>query len=307
MIIKNLLNIVKAWIFQFVWISLIISFLLFFLNLLAWISYNIHNFSQDIRHKLWVYFYIKDSKDVGEIYQINTEIIRLRETLESQWLTVEYYSKKDALELLEKRLPDVISNFEKYWLDNPLPQTLYVIFDNQEKYQKLREIIPQFSWIIVNLDDVSKGQTFGEQEERVSNVINFTNFVIVFSYFLVVMLIVIICAFLLYVIRINFVYFHKQIEIEKLIWAFYWQIKLPFLFYIGGILLAAFILTAFYVGIFVDSIDTYFQKVFELDLAAYIWQNAGSLFGIYFLQMLVVSWISLTIANVYMNTLIRKV
>jgi len=70
-------------------------------------------------------------------------------------LKVEFYSKEDAFKLLEKRMPEIIKNFEKYGIDNPLPPTIYVIFDDKEKYDRLVSTINNYKDIIINTDDVS--------------------------------------------------------------------------------------------------------------------------------------------------------
>lgn len=114
-------------------------------------------------------------------------------------------------------MPDVIKNFEKYGIENPLPPTLYVIFDNNEKYNKLKEIIKKYKDLVTNTEDIEKGNSYEEQESRIKTVINLSNFIVMFSYFLIFILVMIIIYFLMLIIRITFYNFLNQIEIEKLL------------------------------------------------------------------------------------------
>ncbi len=307
MLIRNLINIIKTGFFQFIGMVLLISFLLFFLNILLWLSYNISNFSKEVKHKLWIYFYIKDYEEKDLIYKSTARTAKLKEELEKNWLKVELFSKDDALKLLEKRMPDVIKNFDKYWIENPLPTTLYITFDNRDKYNKLKSIISGYNDIVLNIEDVSKWESFEEQEQRVLNIINLTDFIIIFSYFLVVVLIIIIMSFLMFVIKNNFYVFYKQIEVEKLIWAFYRQIKLPFLFKNFSILVLAFVFMLIYFSIFINILADYFNKVFNVQLWDYIDTISNILFKWFMWEFIIIIVLSLLISDFFLNRLLKRV
>jgi cell division protein FtsX len=65
-----------------------------------------------------------------------------------------FSSKDDALNFLEKKIPDVVNNFQKFGIDNPLPSTLYVMFDSNTTYESLKNIIIQNKDIILNIKDI---------------------------------------------------------------------------------------------------------------------------------------------------------
>jgi len=65
-----------------------------------------------------------------------------------------FSSKNDALQFLEKKIPDVVSNFEKFGIENPLPSTLYVMFDSDRKYEALKTVITNNKDIILNIKDI---------------------------------------------------------------------------------------------------------------------------------------------------------
>ena len=132
-------------------------------------------------------------------------------------MEVSFYSKDDAFSLLKQRLPEVIGSLEKYNIENPLPPTIYVLFDNKEEYEAMKTIVLNYEDNIINLSDVTRGLSFGEQEQRVEKVINLMNVFQYLSYFLILVTVIIVISFLGYAIRLNFFRFQKQIEVEKLL------------------------------------------------------------------------------------------
>jgi cell division protein FtsX len=106
---------------------------------------------------------------------------------------------------------------EKYNIENPLPPTIYVLFDSKQEYEAMKTIVLNYEENIINLTDVTKGLTFGEQEQRVEKVINLMNVIQYLSYFLIAITVIIVISFLGYAIRLNFFRFQKQIEVEKLL------------------------------------------------------------------------------------------
>lgn len=125
---------------QFLGISAVIAFLLFFLHLFLTTAYVTQQVSGDITQRLGFYFYIvepgQNDNEMTES-EIFGKVMSLKTELEETGLEVEYYSKDDALTLLQERIPGVIQNFDKYGIANPLPATMYVTFDNNEEYEIL--------------------------------------------------------------------------------------------------------------------------------------------------------------------------
>jgi cell division protein FtsX len=99
-----------------------------------------------------MYFYIKE--DVTQTNEIYKKVITLKDELEAKGLKVMFSSKDDALAFLQKKIPDVVSNFQKFGIDNPLPATLYVMFDSDSKYESLKTIIIKNKDIILNTKDL---------------------------------------------------------------------------------------------------------------------------------------------------------
>ncbi len=269
----------------------IISFLLFFLNLLVIVSYNTWVFNETVRDKLWVYLYLDDAEWAKDI--VYSQAIDMKSDLEKKGMKVDFYSKEDAFKILENRLPNVIDNFEKYGIENPLPPTLYIQFKNEKDYSNLKDIVLKYEDVIINLSDLeTEWFSFTEQERRSANVINLTNFITQFGYFLILIVLVIIIAFLLFWLKITFYRFWEQIEVEKLLWAWYFHIKKPFLIMSAMVLVIAFVLMLLYFLWFFALLNSYFVSVFNLPAIEYlfplqyIWE-----FLLWELVILVVLWV----------------
>lgn len=305
MITKNFLYLIKASFFQFIWIAILISFLLFFLNTLFATSFGIENFGSDVKNKLWVYFYIQDIDENSDY--ISSKIVNLSSELESGWLNVEYYSKSDALGLIENKIPEIIATFETYWIENPLPPTLYVLFENNEEYEFMKNTVASYEEIIINIEDVIQWQSFDDQKERIANIINLTNFIVIFSYFLISVLLIIIITFLMYVIKSSFYTFYNQIEVAKLLWAQYFQIKFPFFIKMFFILLFWKVFMMWYMYFLANYLDTYLYNLFTFSFIEYISAYYEDIIYIISIQFVIVLFFSILISNFFLNRLIKKI
>lgn len=159
-----------------------------------------NKFTGELKDRLGMYFYIKDNIETsslsGSDTQIYKRVISLKDELESQGLKVMFSSKDDALSFLEKKIPDVVDNFQRFGIENPLPSTLYVMFDSDSKYESLKTIIIKNKDIILNTKDIESGSTLKQQENRVLTIINLSNFVVGLSYVIITILLLIILSFL---------------------------------------------------------------------------------------------------------------
>lgn len=309
MILKNFFRLLKTNVFQILATVFLLSFLIFFLNILFALTANIYSFSKDIKWKLWVYLYFKEWDKSDEISSTYEKIIDMKTRLEQKGLKVKYLSKEEAIKLLSKRLPKIIKNFEKYGIKNPIPPTMYITFSSEEEYKKMREVVldKKYSDIILNLSDVWTENSFTAQEKRISKIIEFSNFLIKFYIFLSIVLVLIIIWFIILIIKLNFYNFYNQIEVEKLIGFTYFQIKLPFLFYTLFVILLSFVFWIIYVYVLANYLNVYFVNVFNFNLFEAIVENlhyikTGLLLEVFFLVA-----ISLFVSNIFLTRLIKKI
>lgn len=130
-----------------------------------------------------------------------------------------FSSKDDALNFLEKKIPDVVNNFQKYGITNPLPATLYVMFRNEGQYESLKTIILKHKDIILNIKDIDPDKSLAQQENRVLTIINFTNFLQGLAYGIIILLGIIILTFVAFLLRNVFDKFAYDFKVKKMLGA----------------------------------------------------------------------------------------
>jgi len=309
MIIRNFFRLFKTNIIQIIATVFLLSFLVFFLNILISLTINVYNFSNELKWKLWVYMYFKEWSTKGEIEQNYSKIIDLKTSLEEKWLKVRYLSKQEAIKTLSKRLPKIIQNFEKYGIKNPIPPTMYIIFRSEHEYNIMKKIVEnkKYQDILLNLSDIGSKNSFKVQEVRISKIIEFSNFMIEFYIFLSVILFTIILWFLVLILKINFYGFMEQIEVEKLIWFTLLQIKGPFLLYTLFIIFLSFILSLMYWWILVNYLNVYFQNVFNFNLLCVLKDNLHYIENWLLIELSTIVIISIFVANLFLSRLIKKI
>jgi cell division protein FtsX len=301
----DVVTMIKASAFKFFGVSLLIGCLLFLLNTLVAISYNVSEGTDQLKGRLGMYFYIKD--DVTNKDQIYAQIMQLKDKLQGQGLTVNFSSKDDAFGFLKKTVPNLVSTFEKYNIENPLPATLYVMVKDESQYQTLKSTIINYKDIILNIQDVSDGKGIQDQENRLVQVFKLSDFVIGFSYFLIAILVAIIVVLMLFMIKTKFQQFYPKIELKKLLGATYEQITYPFaafvLAMIGTGIVCMLVLT-FVVFLF---LNTYLWVLFDVSLILMAFSHIGSIFLLFIAETLVLGGISLAVSQTYVNKLLAKV
>ncbi len=281
------------------WVWFLIWFLFFLLNVFLWISIYTSTLSDTLKDKLWIYFYIRDIP-----WEENTtykKIITLKENLESQGLKVIFSSKEDAFGFLEKRVPELITNLKKFDIENPLPATLYVMFQNDTQYEALKNSILKYKEIILNIKDIDQWSTLKQQENRVLGIINFISFIKVLSYTLIVVLWLIILSFLLFLVNNIFNTFHTDLSIKKILWATTGQVKESFLRILAIVIGIAFIINIIMLWLSCYVTWFYLHKLFEFNLLDYIAYNIFIILVVFILEIAITIWISF-----YSSTLLIK-
>ncbi len=295
----------KASRFQLLWVSILISFLLFLVNIVGIVAYNVGEFTHEVRQKLGVYLYLKDdTKRKDEVYG---KAIELMKELKENGMTVVFYSKEEAFELLEKKLPSIISNLEKYGIKNPLPATIYVMFSTKEQFASLKRAMVKYESIITNLDEIQEGMNFEQQEQKAAHVISLTSTAVWFSWFLIAMIVTIIVVVLVYMIHINFFTFAKQIEVEKLLGASFGMIKRPFLLLVPGVLGAACLAHLLYFAVGMAYVNKYFVSVFAEPVYSMLLPDASSVLVFLLAELLGMLLLTTLVVDRWLSVLIKKI
>lgn len=285
------------------WVSIFIWFLLFLLNIFLWVSLYANQFTGQLKDRLGMYFYIKeDTTQTNEIYK---KVITLKDELESKGLKVMFSSKDDALAFLEKKIPDVVSNFQKFGIDNPLPATLYVMFDSDSKYESLKTIILENKDIILNTKDIDAWSTLKQQENRVLTIINLSNFVVWLSYVIIAILFAIILSFLWFLLKNIFHTFHRELEVKKILWATYSQIMQWFVALTVNVLWFSFLICLALLLISWITINYYIYSLFNVTLWS-VFSNVALIIGIFLAEIIVVAWVGFGFSYFFARALNKK-
>ncbi len=285
------------------WVSIFIGFLLFLLNIFLWISLYANQFTADLKERLGMYFYIKeDTTQTNEIYK---KVITLKDELEAKGLKVMFSSKDDALAFLQKKIPDVVSNFQKFGIDNPLPATLYVMFDSDNKYESLKTIILKNKDIILNTKDIDAWSTLKQQENRVLTIINLSNFIVGFSYLIIAILLAIIIAFLWFLLKNIFHAFHRELEVKKILWASYHQIINGFVSLTVNVLWFSFLICLALLLVSWISINYYIYTLFDITLWS-IFSNIILVVGMFLAEIIIISWVGFWFSYFFARSLNKK-
>lgn len=208
---KSLKRIIVVWIFM--------SFLFYLFNIFLWLSLKLENISDVITNKVGIYFYIQDKdKTTDEVFK---RVLNIKDELSKNWIISEFSSKDDAFNFLEKKVPDITKNFDKFGIENPLPSTLYVMFNNQKEYNKMKDIIVKNKDIILNIKDIDEWATLVQQENRALRILTIMDTIKLSFNFATIMLWIIIIFFTQHLLRHFFNNFYEEIEVKKLLWAKY--------------------------------------------------------------------------------------
>jgi len=227
----------KSWL-MLVFSTLLVWFFLFLFHIFFWLYRQTSVLSDTVTEKLWMYFYVDEWGLADGNYD---KVLELQNKLEYYGMDVSFTSKQDALDgLFGRSNPELIERMEANGLGNPLPATLYVVFDDEKELDILKKLMFSYKDVIANVDDVTYTQTLKEQEKRNVTAISLSQFLSRFGLVVVVVLWLGIFALLLFVLQRLFVLMDETIEVKLLLWARMSQIIFPFVVVLVFCLFCAF-------------------------------------------------------------------
>ena len=302
--IDDIKSIFRTYKWQMIWISVLSGFLLFLLNILIGVSMYGNMLNDSLRDKLWMYFYLRN--DVESESKVYKQVIRLKDKLEDEWLQVNFLTKEDAMDFMMKRLPELTGSLEKFWMQNPLPATLYVTFSDKSQYQVLQDVMLENKDIVLNIQDLDQIDNLEEQENRIVNVIKLSNFVQILAISLVIVIAAVILSFSIFFLRSIFTRFWNDIQVKKLLGASKAQIIVPFLWLVLYAIiwwfLLSLILTLSSLGVF----DFYMSQLFGFTLTSHLFANWWSILLLFIVEIVMIIWLLMGISYVFVSRLHKK-
>ncbi|MCX6823372.1 MAG: hypothetical protein NTX91_05305 [candidate division SR1 bacterium] len=284
-------------------VSILIGFLLFLLNIFLGVGFYANHFSADMKDKLGMYFYIKE--DTGGTDTLYQEVMLMKDELTKQGLNVTFSTKDDALSFLQKKIPDVVDNFKKFGIDNPLPATLYVMFSTDAQYEAMKATIIKHKDIILNVKDVDSGATIKQQENRILTTINFSNLVVIMAYCIIALILVIVFTFLGFLLKTIFSSLHKEFEVKKLLGASHLDVTKSFVMITLDIIIFAFFVCGVLLILSGITLNIFLMNIFQISLISVL-ANSAILLVAFIVEMIVVGGIGIFLAYSFTNTLHKQ-
>ena len=302
--IDDIKSIFRTYRWQMIWISVLSGFLLFLLNILIGVSMYGNMLNDSLKDKLWMYFYLRnDVESEGKVYK---QVLRLKDKLEREGLQVNFLTKEDAMDFMMKRLPELTGSLEKFWMENPLPATLYVTFSDKSQYQVLQDVMLENKDIVLNIQDLDQIDNLEEQENRIVNVIKLSNFVQILAISLVIVIAAVILSFSIFFLRSIFTRFWNDIQVKKLLWASKAQIIMPFLWLVLYAIIWWFLLSLLLTLSSLWVFDFYMSQLFESTLTSHLFANRGSILLLFIVEIIMIIWLLMWISYVFISRLHKK-
>ncbi len=212
---RDIKRIIKWNIGKLLGISLVMWFLFYLFNIFFGLNEKIDDINKIITDKVGIYFYIDDSQS-EDIYK---RVIGIKDQLKEKWVDSNFSSKDDAFNFLENKIPEITNNFERFGINNPLPSTLYVMFNSKKEYNDMKDIIVKNKDIILNIKDIDDWATLQQQENRSLRILEIANVIKISTYFILIIIGIIILTFTQHLLKSFFYDFYKELQTKKLLWA----------------------------------------------------------------------------------------
>ena len=290
-----------------VWMmSFVFALLLMFLHVFVLAATLTGHATDSVKEKLGVYFYVKDATQMGSGVtqeQLSSRIVKFKDELEKWGVAVAYYSKDDALQNLQRRLPNMVKNFDQYGIENPLPVTLYVTFQDQEQYDFVMEAKKWYEDML--LSGPSGGNT-DQQFTRNARVINVLHVLQFFFVFIIIACVVVILVFLGMIIKTKFTAMHHTINVQKLLGSPYARLKQPFFFNSFVLLILGYVMTLILSSILIYNLSSIFPYLFGMPLSDLFGGKIGLRFIWLFVEFIALLGIARWYANWQLTVLLRK-
>lgn len=233
---------------------LVLTLLMFFINIL----FVIHNVSSDlissINSKLTLSLYLNEKYD-----NTSPEVIGLLEDIKkfSPTIISQYKGAWDLLEEIRKKDPDLVTILER---TNPLPNTISLSQIKLDEYESLNRII---QWRIgLFSEDIWKKEYFSDyssQYKRIQTIINVLN-TLKFWLYVIIAIFIVSIGVIVYSVIGNFVYYYRdEIHITKLVWGSNIFVYGPFVFQWILYSFVAFFLSTFAFSLLIHNIDILFS------------------------------------------------
>lgn len=209
---------------------LVLTLLMFFINILALLDDVSYKLIDSINSKLTISLYINESYT-----KTSLEITDFIEDLknENKNILVEYKTKDDILNEIRLKEPNLVKILER---SNPLPDTVVLSNIAISEYKKINSLIESRLYLLVN--DESQEDYFANYTTQYKKIEDVTSVLEILKFWLNIIIFIFVAsiAIIIYSIIWNFIYYYRdEIYITKLVWwsniFIYWPFVLQWIIY----------------------------------------------------------------------------
>ncbi len=241
---------------------LVLTLLMFFINILFILNAVSLDLIQNINSKLTLSLYLKDEYTKNSVEVIN--IIENIDNLEGD-INIEYKDKEQILDEIRLSEPDLAQILER---TNPLPNTIVLSNIELEKYKDLNNIIEQKMYILSNEeeDESEYFANYSVQYKKIEQIIKVLH-ILQIGLYLIIAIFLVSMSVIIYSIIWNFIYYYKdEIYITRLVWWSNMFIYGPFMYQGAIYSLFSFLLSLIIFIFIVSNINSIFEEMYFLNL-----------------------------------------
>jgi len=240
---------------------LVITLLMFFINILLVIQNVSFNIIDTVNDKWTIELYLKEKYDKNSV-----EVVALIDWIKkiSETVNVNYKDKDDALELMRTREPDLVKIIET---QNPLPNSIRIsnvwIWEYWSVNYLVQSKLYLFDWSKEDsdfkenslLESSSEKSKFSDYDKQYNSIIWIVEYLVVLrvALYIIIWMFLFSVAVILYSVIGNFIYHYKdEIYITRLVWwskmFIYWPFWIQWILY-------ALAWAIFWIILFVSSLN----------------------------------------------------
>lgn len=213
---------------------LVLSLLMFFINVLYVLHEVSFKVTDSINSKLTISLYLKDTYDKNSL-----EVVSLIQDIKNTYPNIKlvYKTKDDVMKELQKKDAELVRILQSDWV-NPLPSTISLANIKLDQYENLDLLIEKKMFIFLEQTNWAKSQvsSYKDQYNNIMKVINTIKTLQMWLYFIIAVFLISIFVIVHSIIS-NFIFYYRdEIYITKLVWGsnifIYWPFSMQWLIYV---------------------------------------------------------------------------
>lgn len=244
---------------------LVLTLLMFFINILFVVNDVSLNLIKNINSKLTISLYLSDEYDRNSV-----EVIDLIEDIRNlEWnITVDYKTKDQILDEIRISEPDLAQILER---TNPLPDTIVLSNIDLTEYGELNDVIENKLFILSSQEDNKEHfSNYDVQYKKIEQIIRILH-ILQIGLYIIIAVFLVSMSVIIYSIIWNFIYYYKdEIYITRLVWWSSLFIYWPFMYQWAIYSFASFLLSLIIFTFIISNINTLLSDIYLFNISSKI-------------------------------------